>query len=83
MAAGGNLYANRTGVRLKKSVAALWGIVSPKGPSCFRGTLPELRGHKNVSTTMISTHALNGVGIDRWPITGYTSQSIQQVKRFT
>ncbi|GEM_PF-3980137 len=43
MAAGRNQHANRTGVRLKKSVAALWGIVTPKGPSCFWGTLFEIQ----------------------------------------
>jgi len=47
--------ANRspTGVQLEESVTALWGTVSPKGLSCFHGTLPERLEHEMVSTTSI------------------------------
>lgn len=54
MAAGANLHANQTSVRLKEFVTALWGIMNLKGPSCFRGTLPKLREHKDVQAGSMS-----------------------------
>ena len=44
---------NRTRAQREKSVTALWGMVSPKGLSCFQGTLPELLKHQMVSVTSV------------------------------
>lgn len=46
MAVGANPHANQTSVRLKESVTAVWGIVTPKGLSCFWGTLWSFGGIK-------------------------------------
>jgi hypothetical protein len=37
MATGGNLHANRTSVRLKEFITALWGLRAPKGRPAFGG----------------------------------------------
>ncbi len=44
MAAGGNLHANRTSVRLKEFITALWGLRAPKGRPIFGEPARSFRG---------------------------------------
>ena len=53
IAAGEKRQTNRTSAQREKSATALWGTVSPKGLSCFQGTLPELLKHEMVSATSV------------------------------